>query len=243
MTKSSEKLPVQFYIQHFQLGDDQGAGEDADEPLTLTTNVTSSLTASYQILWDVLTGFATNARSGASREQFASKYFFEAHEIAGHPNVFLRCQLVNEKWLALILEKTIQEPFFSGRAGLILGARGAWKAVLQQQKHAQPTIELDLTASPRLFHVHSSALQSHADDLLARLASSPTEIARIHEWFEETEKVVTVPESSLRETTRWLRETNDELAAERQASQAAAESQKDAFMRLFASLANSRVGA
>lgn len=245
MAKSTEKLPLQFYIQRSQGISPDQSGDDpsTSSNIALSNDVTSRLRSIYEALWSILSDFAAQFRTSATRELFAGKYFFDAQEITGHPNVFLRCQLVDDKWLALILEQAVQEPSFAGRAGLILGARGSGKSALLRQRHAYPTIELDLTGSPRLFHVHSSAFQSHADEFLARLVSNPSEVTHVLDWFEKTQKVVTVPEDSLRETTEWLRQINQEIAAERKASQAKAEEQNDAFMRMFASLAHSRLGA
>ena len=245
MPKSTEKLPLQFYIQR----SDPNSTDDEEEvaatrsDLTLNKDVTNRLKSIYRVLWSILSSFAAQTRSTETEERFTSNCFFEAQEITGHPDVFLRCQLVDNKRLALILEQTIREPSFIGRAGLILGARGSGKPELLIARHARPIIELDLSGSPRLFHVHSSAFQSQVDEFLARLISSPTEVTRVQHWFEKTEKVVTVPERSLRETTEWLNKINREIAAERKASKEEAEAQNEAFLRMFASLANPRVGA
>ena len=245
MAKPTEKLPLQFYIQRFHGPDMEVEADDetADDALVLNELVTKKLKSTYHALWTILTRFASQSQSQTSRERFASKYFFETHAVPGHPDVFLRCQVVEDKWLALVLEQTIKEPTFAGRAGLILGARGSGKTILLRERHAHPTIEVDITRSARLFHVHSSSLQQHADEILANLVSNPSDVTRVHDWFEETEKVITIPEKSLRETTYWLNSLNQEIARERDATQALALSQSDEFMRLFASLADTRLGA
>lgn len=245
MTKPTEKLPLQFYIQRSHGPDmDVKADDDtADNAAALNELVTDELKSTYQSLWTILTGFASQPQSQTRREYFANKYFFATHALPGHPDVFLTCRVVEDKWLALVLEQAIKEPTFSGRAGLILGARGSGRTTLLRELRAHPTIGVDITRSQHFFHALSSSLQQHAGEILPRLVFNQSDVTRVHEWFEETEKVVTIPEKSLRETTHWLNSLNLEIARERDVTQAIALSQNDAFMRLFASLADTRLGA
>ncbi len=245
MSMPTEKLPLQFYIQRFQ---PLGAEDMDDENVTveatkLNEDLTDKLKTVYQGLWIILHNFAAQSRANEGYRLLTNNYLFEKSEIAGHPNVHFRCEMVEEKGLAFILEQSILVPTFAGRAGLILGAHGSGKSALLREWHAHPIAELDLLNSQNKFHVYGAALQSYADVLLAQLISHPSEIARVRQWFQDTEKVISVPEESLRETTKWLKDLNHEIASERRTSEMQAESQNKAFMRLFASLADPRVGA
>lgn len=245
MAKSTENLPVQYYIQQLsQSATETEPREDANEfSLLLDESGTNILISTYQRLWMILTDLAYRSESQTSKEHFASNYFFETHSIPGHPDVFLRGQVIENKKLAWVLEQTVEEPTFAGRVGLIFGARGRSTATVLKERHALQLIDLDLVKSTRPSFGPWNIFRPRADEMFASLVPDPSQVARVHEWFEEAEQVVKVPERSLRETTQWLASVNQEIAKERETTLAQAVSQNDEFMRLFASLAHTKLGA
>ena len=239
MNKSVERFPLQFFVRRQGVASHQDLDEEtAEEVPSLTTESAARLRSVYQALWATLSEVAN--RSKGDLHGFSTRHLFESHAISGHPDVYLQCQLVDNKWFALIIGTKVHGQSFSGHVGLVVGGPSSGKSNILRKMHAHPVLELDLTSSPRLSHVYSNVFESHAEALLAGMIAKPTEVSAVQRWFHETEKVVTVPEASLRETSNWLSKVNQEIASERAASRAAAESQAEEFLRLFTTLANTR---
>ena len=245
MKKPAEKFPLQFFVQHRGVPplDESTDDETHGESLSLTTESAADLQSTYQALWALLSEVAKRSKADPVTHGFSTRHLFESHAIQGHPDVYLQCRVVDEKWLALVIETKVKSQHFSGQVGLVVGGRGQGKQALLHAMHAHPLLELDLTSSPRLSHVYSNTFEPHAEALLAGMVAKPGEISAIQQWIHETEKVVTVPEESLRDTSKWLSKVNYEIATERAASRLSADEQNQEFMRLFTTLANPRMEA
>ena len=243
MTKHTERLPLQFFFQRHgaTLGNDPNDEDLHEEMESFNSETAAGLKSIYQSLWAILSEFANRSKSDPWSHSLASRHFFEPHEVSGHPNVYLQCKLVDDKWLALIIEQKMQSPSFAGQVGLVLGGGSRGKTGVMHGLRTHSTLELDLLSSIERFRVHKSALEPHAEDFLADLVASPSEVTAVQHWFQETERVIAVPEASLRETSKWLSKINREMAEERAVARAAADSQNEAFMLLYTSLANPRM--
>lgn len=242
MPKSKETLPIQFYVQNNRL---LGSGENVEDNFSnaaaweIDESISDKLKAAYKSLWSVLVDFSSHSRKSYRAKWIPSMHMFETHEVPGHPGMFLRYELVNNEHLALLLEQKIQGADW---AGMLIGAHGQAHKTLLRARHLRPTFKLNLIGSSCAFHPDNAALQTNFEEMRAMLSLTPMEAVQIQEWYEKTEDVITVPETSLRETTKWLDDLNKEISAERLASKELVALHNQEFRRLFASLANPRVG-
>lgn len=242
MPKPDPALPLQFFVTSMPSCkgrvDKIDAGCDARPEFD--DGLTAKLAETYKALWSVMATLASGSERGGDT---SSECLFETHSLPGYPDVFLRYEVLENDSLAVVLEQNLTAPEFRGQAGLIVGARGVGKTSLLIDRRARPTIEMELQSGRHHLHVQTPSFQTYAAALVSNVSSSPEAIEQVHQWHERTEKVVTVPKDSLRETATWLRAFNRELANERESREALADAQNDSFMKLYASLADPRKGA
>lgn len=239
MPKSKDILPIQFYVQNNHLVGYSKSIEDSNSNATIDESISDKLKTAYKSLWSVLIDFSSQPRKSYKAAWMSSMPIFESHEVPGHPGMFLRYELVNNEHLTLLLEQQIQG---SDWAGMLIGAHGQAQKTFLRTRSMRPTFKLDLIGSTCAFHPDNAALQTHLEEMRAMFSPTPMEAVQIQKWYEKTEGVITVPETSLRETTKWLDDLNKEISAERLSSKELAASHSQEFKRLFASLANPRVG-
>lgn len=246
MEHFTDRFPIHLFVK--PEGEPETIVDDTTDTAPVPRELYSAETVerlklSYQALWDTFAAFTKTAKPERFRNKIRTKDFVHSVELAAGSAMFLQCKMVDHR-LALTLEQRVLDSHFKGIAGFVLGGDAAsHDHVLIRELRAIPTAILDIGHSPRIAHLANPTFQTYAKELLDSLTATRAQTEQVAKWVEDTERIVAVPEVSLIETTEWLQSMNDEIAADRQRSAARATEQQDEFMRLFASLANPRVGA
>jgi hypothetical protein len=243
MEKFNERFPFQLFLDAWpNQASESNAGRDPLSVGIYTPEAIATLKTSYQTLWDTFAHYTKTARPDRLKHKIRVANYVHSVELATGSAMFLQCKIVNHR-PELSIETRINHAHFRGTAGFVLGNKPRNYYSTHPNVH-QPAMTILDTA--HLLHVAQHlgpVFYSHAADLLGGLSVTPAEAEHASKWVEDTQKIIAVPEISLVETTEWLRSINHEIAAEREASSSKSSAQNDDFMRLFASLANPRVGA